>query len=137
MFGSPKTTSGGNALKFYASIRLEITPIGQIKKGDESHGNRTRVKVVKNKVAPPFRKCEFDIYFGRGILREAELLDLGIDSGIVRKSGSWYSIEEQRVGQGRDNAIGYLAERPELAERVRLHILEHLGLLPPAEATEA
>ena len=137
MFGSPKTTSGGNALKFYASVRLEITPIGQIKKGDESYGSRTRVKIVKNKVAPPFRKCEFDIYFGRGILREAELLDLGLDSGIVRKSGSWYSIEEQRVGQGRDNAINYLAERPELAERVRLNILEHLGLLPPAEAAGA
>jgi recombination protein RecA len=125
MFGSPKTTSGGNALKFYASVRMEITRVGSIKKGEEVIGNRTRIKVVKNKVAPPFRQCEFDIYYGTGIDRAAELLDLGQDSGIVRKSGSWYSIENDRIGQGRENARAYLIEHPEVANRVHQSILEH------------
>ncbi len=129
MFGSPKTTSGGNALKFYASVRLEIARIGAIKKGDEVLGNRTRIKVVKNKVAPPFRQCEFDIYYGRGVCQSSELLDLGLESGIVRKSGSWYSIDDERVGQGKENARQYLDENPELADKVKHHILVHNGLI--------
>jgi recombination protein RecA len=125
MFGSPKTTSGGHALKFYASVRMEITRVGSIKKGEESIGNRTRVKIVKNKVAPPFRQCEFDIYYGTGIDRAAELLDLGQDSGIVRKSGSWYSVDNERIGQGRENARAYLIEHPEIADKVHRSVMEH------------
>jgi len=123
MFGSPKTTTGGNALKFYASLRMEVTNIGQIKKGDEAYGNRTRVKVVKNKVAPPFKQCEFDIYFGKGISKAAEVLDLGMDIAAVRKSGSWYSIYDERIGQGRDNAIEWLIEHPEVMARMEGEIL--------------
>jgi recombination protein RecA len=136
MFGSPKTTSGGNALKFYASVRLEITRIGSIKKGEEVQGNRTRVKVVKNKVAPPFRQCEFDIYYGRGVCRSSELLDLGQDVGMVRKSGSWYSVDGERVGQGRDNARIWLDEHPDVAAKVRDRILEHHGVIEAAPEAE-
>ena len=125
MFGSPKTTSGGNALKFYASVRLEITRVGGIKRGEETIGNRTRVKVVKNKVAPPFRQCEFDLYYGTGICLASELLDLGQDVGIVRKSGSWYSIEGDRVGQGRESVRDWLNAHPEVSERVRAAIMNH------------
>ncbi|MCB9662771.1 MAG: recombinase RecA [Alphaproteobacteria bacterium] len=147
MFGSPKTTSGGNALKFYASVRLDIARIGTIKAGEHPIGNQTRVKIVKNKVAPPFRQCEFDIYFGQGVCQASEVLDLGIDAGVVQKSGSWYAVDGERVGQGRENARQYLLERPELLDRLRLDILRHHGLVeevgegspvmadqPPAEA---
>jgi recombination protein RecA len=129
MFGSPKTTSGGNALKFYASIRMEVTRVGSIKRGEEVIGNQTRVKVVKNKVAPPFRECEFEIYYGEGISHEAELIDLGILTGIVRKSGAWFSMEGERLGQGKENARQYLREHPLAAEKVRAHILNHHGLV--------
>ena len=129
MFGSPKTTSGGNALKFYASVRLEVTRIGSIKKGEEVLGNRTRIKVVKNKVAPPFRQVEFDIYYGKGVCRESELLDLGLDTGIVSKSGSWFSIDGDRVGQGRENARQFLKEHPELADKVARNVFEAAGML--------
>ncbi|TVQ86206.1 MAG: recombinase RecA [Deltaproteobacteria bacterium] len=123
MFGSPKTTTGGNALKFYSSIRMEVTNIGQIKKGDQVQGNRTRVKVVKNKVAPPFQRCEFDIYYGKGISKAAELVDLGLEIGAVRKSGSWYSVYDERIGQGRDNARDWLAEHPEIMTKIEQEVL--------------
>jgi recombination protein RecA len=123
VYGSPKTTSGGNALKFYASIRMEIARVGSIKKGEEAIGNRTRVKVVKNKVAPPFRQCEFDIYYGTGVCQASELLDLGQDVGIVRKSGSWYAIDGERVGQGRESVREWLNQHPEVADKVRQAIL--------------
>jgi recombination protein RecA len=119
-FGSPETTTGGNALKFYASLRLDVRRIGQIKEreADDAVGNRTRVKVVKNKLAPPFRKVEFEIRFGKGINRAAELLDLGLESGLVTKSGSWFSLGDERLGQGREKAIAEIESRPELAERI-------------------
>ncbi|HND30198.1 MAG TPA: recombinase RecA, partial [Myxococcota bacterium] len=118
MFGSPETTTGGNALKFYSSVRLDIRRIGSIKQGDEAVGNRTRVKVVKNKLAPPFRQVEFDIIYGRGVNLEGELIDLGVELGTVRKSGSWFSYGDQRIGQGRDNAMVYLSEHGEVKERL-------------------
>lgn len=129
MFGSPKTTSGGNALKFYASIRLEVTRIGAIKKGDEILGNRTRVKVTKNKLAPPFRVVEFDILYGKGVSLEAELIDLGVTTGIVRKSGSWYALEDTRMGQGKEVASEFLRASPEASERIKLHVLRHFGVI--------
>jgi len=139
MFGSPKTTSGGNALKFYSSVRMEVTRIGQIKKGDEVMGNRTRVKVVKNKVAPPFKQVEFDIYYGKGISKAAELLDLGLETGAVRKSGSWYSVYDERIGQGRETARDYLLEHPDIAERIEHDVLVKHGLIeqPEGEVAEA
>src|SRR5690606_37498167 len=112
MFGSPDTTTGGNALKFYSSVRLDIRRVGTIKQSENAIGNRTRVKVVKNKLAPPFRVCEFDILFGQGISRSGDLLDLGVEAGLIEKSGAWYSAEGERIGQGRDNARRYLEERP-------------------------
>ncbi|MGB5703496.1 MAG: recombinase RecA, partial [Polyangiales bacterium] len=118
MFGSPETTSGGNALKFYASQRIDIRRIGTIKVGDAAVGNRCRVKVVKNKLAPPFRLCEFDILFGQGISRTGDVLDLGVEAGIINKSGAWYSYGEERVGQGRDNARNFLEEHPDILEAV-------------------
>ncbi len=118
MFGSPETTTGGNALKFYSSVRLDIRRIGSIKKGDEIVGNETRVKVVKNKVAPPFRKAEFEILYGLGISREGELIDLGVEQNIVEKSGSWYSYQGDRIGQGKDNVRTYLIENPEIANQI-------------------
>ncbi len=123
MFGSPETTTGGNALKFYATVRLDVRRIGSIKNGEETIGNRTRVKVVKNKLAAPFRQVEFDIVYGRGINSDGELIDLGVEVGVVRKSGSWFAYGEDRIGQGRDKAAAYLAERPELRERLRSEIL--------------
>lgn len=122
MFGNPETTTGGNALKFYASVRLDIRRIGQIKDGDESTGNQTRVKVVKNKVAPPFRKAEFDIMYGEGISRSGELVDLGTEFGIIKKSGSWYSYGETKIGQGRESAKECMRENPELAEQIESQI---------------
>jgi recombination protein RecA len=141
MFGSPETTSGGNALKFYASQRLDIRRIGTIKVGDAAVGNRCRVKVVKNKMAPPFRLCEFDILFGQGISRTGDVLDLGVEAGIINKSGAWYSYGEERVGQGRDNARTFLEEHPDILEAVERQLLQKHGLLeedtqevPKAEA---
>ena len=129
MFGSPKTTSGGKALKFYASVRLEIARIGSVKKGDQIIGNQTRVKVVKNKVAPPFRQCEFDIYYGEGVCQASEIIDLGIEAGLVRKSGSWFSMGDERIGQGRENSRQYLLERPEMMASLREEILRFKGLI--------
>lgn len=129
MFGSPETTSGGNALKFYASVRLDIRRIGAIKKGDEVVGNETRVKVVKNKMAPPFRKAEFEILYGEGISREGELIDLGVIHDIVEKAGSWYSYNGDRIGQGKDNAKTYMKEHPEAAEAIDAAL--RAKLLPP------
>ncbi len=118
MFGNPETTTGGNALKFYSSVRLDIRRIGSIKKGEEVIGSQTRVKVVKNKVAPPFRKAEFDILYGEGSSREGELIDLGVEHGIVEKSGAWYSYEGERIGQGKDNSRQFLKDNPDIAERI-------------------
>ena len=115
MFGSPETTSGGNALKFYASVRLDIRRIGAIKKGDEAIGNQTRVKVVKNKLAPPFRQAEFEILYGQGISREGELIDLGVANGLVEKSGAWYSCQGERIGQGKENSRQFLKDHPDTA----------------------
>jgi len=126
MFGSPETTTGGNALKFYASVRLDIRRIGQIKDGENAIGNQTRVKVVKNKVAPPFRKAEFDIMFGQGISRSGELIDLGTELGIVKKSGSWYSYGESKLAQGRDASKKIMEDNPELAAEIETKIMEAL-----------
>ena len=138
MFGNPETTTGGNALKFYASLRLDIRRIGTLKDGDTIIGGRTRVKVVKNKLAPPFKEAEFDILYGIGISREGELVDLGSEMGIVEKSGAWYSLNGERIGQGRENAKGFLREHPETAkdltgkilEKVRLRRVEREGAAP-------
>jgi recombination protein RecA len=124
MFGNPETTTGGNALKFYASIRLDIRRIGQIKDGETVVGNRTRVKVVKNKVAPPFRTAEFDIIYGEGISRIGELIDLGVEHNIVKKSGSWFSFEDTKLGQGRDAVKQLLTDNPELAEQIESRIVD-------------
>jgi len=134
MFGSPKTTTGGNALKFYASMRMEVTNIGQIKKGDQVLGSRTRVKIVKNKVAPPFQQCEFDIYYGHGISKASELIDLGLELGVVRKSGSWFSCWDDRIGQGREAARDWIAEHPEVAARLEKEIMEHKNQLQRSNA---
>jgi len=136
MFGSPETTTGGNALKFYSSVRLDIRRIGAIKKADEVVGNETRVKVVKNKVAPPFRQVEFDILYGQGISREGEILDLGVKNGLVEKSGAWYSYNGDRIGQGRDNVREYLKEHPQVAGAIEAALREKL-LAAPAPQTEA
>ena len=128
MFGNPETTTGGNALKFYASVRLDIRRIGAVKKGDEVLGNQTRVKVVKNKVAPPFRQCEFDILYNQGISKEGELIDLGVASGIVEKSGAWYSYGSDRIGQGRDNVREFLKNNPDIADTIENAVREGVGL---------
>jgi len=128
MFGSPETTSGGNALKFYASVRLDIRRIGAIKDRDEVVGNATRVKVVKNKVAPPFKQVEFDIMYGEGISKRGELIDLGVKAGIVEKSGAWFSFDDQRIGQGRENAKAFLKENPDVALRIEDKIRAAHGL---------
>ena len=124
MFGNPETTTGGNALKFYSSVRIDIRRVGQIKDGDQVQGNLTRVKVVKNKVAPPFRKTEFEILFGQGISRTGELIDLGVEYGIVKKSGSWFSYEDSKLGQGRDASKQLLQDNPELADEIEARIME-------------
>ena len=126
MFGSPETTSGGNALKFYSSVRLDIRRIGTVKEGDEAVGNETRVKVVKNKVSPPFKQAEFQIIYNKGINRLGELLDRGSDLGIVEKSGAWYSLEGEKIGQGKANAVLFLEENPKIAEKIEKQILETL-----------
>ncbi len=132
MFGSPETTTGGNALKFYASMRLDIRRIGAIKTSEAVVGNRTRVKVVKNKLAPPFREVEFDITYGEGVSREGMLLDMGVDQKVVDKAGSWLSYKGERVGQGRENAKAFLREHPEMAARIEAEILQKHGLGVPA-----
>ncbi|MBU6286119.1 MAG: recombinase RecA [Betaproteobacteria bacterium] len=128
MFGNPETTTGGNALKFYASVRLDIRRTGSIKKGDEVIGSETKVKVVKNKVAPPFRQADFDILYGEGISREGEILDLGSEASIIDKSGAWYSYSGDRIGQGKDNAREYLRERPALALEIENKLRSHHGV---------
>jgi recombination protein RecA len=128
MFGSPETTSGGHALKFYASVRLDIRRVGAIKQGEDVIGNRTRVKVVKNKVAPPFRECEFDILFGEGVSRTGEIVDMATEGGIIRKSGSWYSFGDERLGQGRDQARQYMVEHPKVAADIERRLLDDAGV---------
>lgn len=139
MFGSPETTTGGNALKFYASVRLDIRRTGSIKSGDEVIGNETKVKVVKNKIAPPFKEAHFDILYGEGTSREGEIIDLGVDNKIVEKAGSWYSYGGERIGQGKDNARQFLKDRPQLAREVENKVRAALGVreLPPAAPGDA
>ncbi|HLB06876.1 MAG TPA: DNA recombination/repair protein RecA, partial [Alphaproteobacteria bacterium] len=134
MFGNPETTTGGNALKFYASMRLDIRRIGSIKERDEVIGNQTRVKVVKNKMAPPFKVVEFDILYGEGISRWGELIDLGVKAGIIEKSGSWFAYNGERIGQGRENARSYLKAHPEVADAIDAAIRANAGII--AGATE-
>jgi len=129
MYGSPETTTGGNALKFYSSVRLDIRRTGQIKEKDDIVGNATRVKVVKNKMAPPFKQVEFDIMYGVGISKMGELIDLGVKAGVVEKSGSWYSYDSQRIGQGRENAKAFLRENPEIAETIEQAVRKSAGLV--------
>jgi recombination protein RecA len=129
MFGNPETTTGGNALKFYSSVRLDIRRIGQIKERDEPVGNQTRVKVVKNKVAPPFKQVEFDIMYGEGISKTGELVDLGVKAGVVEKSGAWLSYKGNRVGQGRENAKVFLKENPKIAAEIEAAIRQNAGLI--------
>ncbi|HET6237170.1 MAG TPA: recombinase RecA [Acetobacteraceae bacterium] len=129
MFGNPETTTGGNALKFYASIRMEIRRIGQIKEREEVVGNQTRVKVVKNKLAPPFRQVEFDIMYGEGISKVGELIDLGVKAGVVEKSGSWFSYDSQRIGQGRENAKQFLRDHKDIADRIEAKVREQSGVV--------
>jgi len=138
MFGSPETTTGGNALKFYASVRLDIRRTGTIKKGDEAIGNETKVKVVKNKVAPPFKTAEFDILFGQGISREGEIIDMGVNANILDKSGAWYAYNGEKIGQGRDNAREFLKENPELSREIENKVRVSLGipLLAGSESAE-
>lgn len=128
MFGSPETTTGGNALKFYASVRLDIRRTGQIKKGDEVLGNETRVKVIKNKVAPPFKQAEFDILYGEGISREGEIIDWGVRLDLIEKSGAWYSYKNNKIGQGKDNTRQWLKDNPEIAQEIEAQIREKVGI---------
>jgi len=136
MFGSPETTTGGNALKFYASVRLDIRRIGAIKKGEEITGNETRVKVVKNKMAPPFKKAEFQILYGEGISREAELIDMGVEHGFVEKSGAWYSYGKDRIGQGKDNVREFLKQNPDIASEIDAKLRAKLLTVKPVAAPE-
>ncbi|HEV8131725.1 MAG TPA: recombinase RecA [Acidobacteriota bacterium] len=131
MFGNPETTTGGRALKFYASIRMEIRRIASLKEGEQIVGNRTKVKIVKNKLAPPFREAEFDILYGEGISREGDLLDLGVEKKIIEKSGSWFSFNSERLGQGRENARQFLKENPDIAGKLSSRIREVMGLVKP------
>ena len=137
MFGNPETTTGGNALKFYSSVRMDIRRIGAIKKGDEVIGSQTRVKVVKNKVAPPFKQTEFEILYGEGISREGELIDLGVQHGLIDKAGAWYSYNGDRIGQGKDNVRNFLKENPEIAAEIEQQLREKLLDLPKGETAEA
>jgi recombination protein RecA len=141
MFGSPETTTGGRALKFYASVRLDIRRIETLKDGTDAVGNRTRVKVVKNKVAPPFKQAEFDILYGQGISREGGLIDMGVENGFVRKAGAWYTYEGDQLGQGKENARNFLKDNPDLANEIERKIKEKLGVgvrpEEPGTATDA
>jgi recombination protein RecA len=132
MYGSPETTSGGNALKFYASVRLDIRRIGAIKERDEVIGNQTRVKVVKNKLAPPFKQVEFDIMYGEGVSKTGELIDLGVKANVVEKSGAWFSYDSQRIGQGRENAKQFLKENPDVANKIEAAVRQNAGLIAEA-----
>jgi recombination protein RecA len=136
MFGSPETTTGGNALKFYASVRLDIRRTGTIKRGEEAVGNETRVKVVKNKVAPPFKMAEFDILFGEGISRQGEIIDLGVNAKVIEKSGAWYAYQGEKIGQGRDNAREFLRENEALAFEIENKVRESLGIPLLAESVD-
>ena len=135
MFGNPETTTGGNALKFYSSVRIDIRRIAALKDGEEVIGNRTRAKVVKNKVAPPFRNCEFDIIYGKGISKMGDLLDLGVANEIIAKSGTWFSYKENRIGQGRENSKRFLGENPDIANDIENQLRLKLGLAGTEEAT--
>ncbi len=137
MFGNPETTSGGNALKFYASIRMDIRKIASLKEGTDITGSRTRVRVVKNKVAPPFKEAEFDIIYGKGISRDGEIIDIGSQHGILEKSGTWYSFGEERLGQGRENSKAYLAENPRILQTIEDQIRQRLGINHAVKAEEA
>jgi len=143
MFGSPETTTGGNALKFYASMRLDVRRIGAIKENGPKEvsvvGNRTRVKVVKNKMAPPFREVEFDILYGKGVSRSGELVDMGTDAGLIQKSGAWYAVKGERIGQGRDNARTFLEQHPKLMEELEKQVLlkNGIGVETPAPASDS
>jgi len=137
MFGNPETTTGGNALKFYASVRLDIRRIGSIKRGEEVVGNETRVKVVKNKVAPPFREALFDILYGEGISREGEIVELGVTHSIIEKSGAWYAYQGDRIGQGKDNTREYLREHPDVAADLEAKIRAAVGVPVPGPARSA
>ena len=128
MYGSPETTTGGNALKFYASVRLDIRRIGAIKERDEVIGNQTRVKVVKNKLAPPFKQVEFDIMYGEGVSKIGELIDLGVKAGVVEKSGAWFSYDSQRIGQGRENAKQFLKDNPDIAAKIEAQVRANSGV---------
>jgi recombination protein RecA len=132
MYGSPETTSGGNALKFYASVRLDIRRIGAIKERDEVIGNQTRVKVVKNKLAPPFKQVEFDIMYGEGVSKTGELIDLGVKANVVEKSGAWFSYDSQRIGQGRENAKQFLKDNPDIANRIEAQVRQNSGIIAEA-----
>ena len=133
MFGSPETTTGGKALKFYASVRLDVRRIETLKDGTDMVGNRTRVKVVKNKVAPPFKQAEFDIMYGKGISREGGLIDVGVEAGLVRKAGAWYTYEGDQLGQGKENSRNFLKDNPDLANELEKRILEKLGVGPQVD----
>ncbi|MCW2496532.1 recombinase RecA, partial [Jatrophihabitans sp.] len=135
MFGSPETTTGGRALKFYSSVRLDVRRIETLKDGVEAVGNRTRVKVVKNKVAPPFKQAEFDIVYGQGISREGSLIDVGVEQGIVKKSGAWYTYESDQLGQGKENVRSFLKDNPDLADEIEKRIKEKLGIGPHLDET--
>ncbi len=137
MFGNPETTTGGNALKFYSSVRIDIRRIGSIKKGDEVIGSETRVKIVKNKVAPPFRQAEFDILYGEGISREGEILELGVQHGVLEKTGAWYAYQGDRLGQGKDNARDFLRDNPNLTREIEAKIREKAGVASPVPAAAA
>ncbi len=134
IYGSPEVTTGGNALKFYSSVRLDIRRIGKISKREDVIGNQTRVKVVKNKLAPPFKQCEFDLIFSQGISREGELIDLGVKHGVIERAGAWYSFGDTRIGQGRDNARGFLAENSDIAADIEMQIRNQVGVAQKAEA---
>jgi recombination protein RecA len=137
MFGNPETTTGGNALKFYSSVRLDIRRTGSIKKAEEVIGSETKVKVVKNKVAPPFKTAEFDILYGEGISREGEIVDMGAVAGVLEKSGSWYAYQGEKIGQGKDNAREFLRENPDLAHEIENKVRESMGVpLLPERAAE-
>jgi len=133
MFGNPETTTGGRALKFYSSIRMDVRRIESLKQGGEIMGNRTRIKIVKNKIAPPFKEAEFDIMFGKGISKEGDILDLAVDIGIVNKSGAWYAYKDNKIGQGRENAKQFLLENPDIMNEVEDLVRENLGLAPVRE----
>jgi recombination protein RecA len=137
MFGSPETTTGGKALKFYASVRLDIRRIEALKDGTDVVGNRTRVKVVKNKMAPPFKQAEFDIIYGRGISREGSLIDVGVEQGLVRKAGAWYTYDGEQLGQGKENVRTFLRDNPDIADEIEKRIKEKLGVGARLDQDEA